>query len=418
MASVFLTGIDAVTFHRDESQWINFSEYFELAAGADIHSPAWGVSYATVTQPPVARYVIGMARRFGGYTVDELNKPWNFHRSDEANHAEGRMPPPSLLWWSRLPMALLAVASGLILVRCARMLSGRLAGYVILTLFAITPFYSTHLRRAMGESLMLFWMMLTVLAGLKLVASWRRVLRADVRGLDSDRGAMWRPLVWTIVLGVISGLAGATKLNGLTLMGVGGGLCAFLAWKSSRVPSRRRLQLLAFGALLLPATTGAVFLAVNPFLYSHPRYHLTLMLDHRASQIRQQQANAPSAALPLDDVAKRLAVVPRRILRESSPSERRDVTALIGIFAMAGLVLLLSRAVQWARTDAETGVGVVLVLLALVTVIPAVMTPLNWDRYYLPPVLFSTLCVSIAASSILEWSAVRLKTVIARGSAA
>ena len=62
LAGVFLTHIGEVRFHTDESLWINHSRVLELVLSGDVHSPEWQPSFANVTQPPIAKYVIGLGR--------------------------------------------------------------------------------------------------------------------------------------------------------------------------------------------------------------------------------------------------------------------------------------------------------------------------------------------------------------------
>jgi 4-amino-4-deoxy-L-arabinose transferase-like glycosyltransferase len=401
---VFFTNIDRVTFHGDESLWINSSQYLELALSGDIHASKWRPSFETVTQPPIARYVIGLGRLAGGHGVDDLNRAWRFDLSADMNEADGRMPSPSLLWWSRLPMAITAVMSSLLLIYCAQTIAGRLAGHLLLLFIVTTPYYALHLRRAMGESLLLLGMMLVVLAGYRAIQSWQGVLRQCDR--QSPRGEMTlaRPLVWLLLLAVSSGMAGATKLNGLALVGAGMTLCAMLVWKSrTRLPGKQTAIFAVAGLVLMPVLTGAVFTAVNPYLYSDPLRRFEMMVDHRTQAIREQQAANPSAALPTRDVLARARVVPRSILRFASPVNHVVIWVLMGALTLVGLVVLARHAVMWWRDDGRSGMGMAVLLVAGVTGIPALLTPLNWDRYYMPAVVFASLCAAIALPRVFVW---------------
>jgi hypothetical protein len=62
------------------SFWIATSYYLEAFLGVpidevrpDFPRPLWGPSYDVLTQPPLARYVIGVERRLGGFGVADLN---------------------------------------------------------------------------------------------------------------------------------------------------------------------------------------------------------------------------------------------------------------------------------------------------------------------------------------------------------
>src|SRR5262245_46055780 len=76
LAFVYLPNLNDVEFHPDESQWIGTSDAFESYLRLEFDSPVWAPSYWTLTQPPVARYMIGIGRYVGGYHRPELNHPW------------------------------------------------------------------------------------------------------------------------------------------------------------------------------------------------------------------------------------------------------------------------------------------------------------------------------------------------------
>ena len=69
LAFVYLTNIDKVEFHPDESQWIGTSYIFENYVRFEFKSEAWDTYYATTTQPPMANYIMGAGRFIGGYTI-------------------------------------------------------------------------------------------------------------------------------------------------------------------------------------------------------------------------------------------------------------------------------------------------------------------------------------------------------------
>ncbi len=161
---IFCTGIQAIPFHPDESQWIATSGAFEAYVSGDFASPTWNEALWTLTQPPGTRYIIALGRLAGGYHADQLNVPWSFGRDEPTNIAAGAMPSPGLLWWSRLPMALVSVVSLLLLFRLVSVTAGRIAGYMCLLLVTSNPFMLMTLRRAMAEAPLLLCLMLTAAA--------------------------------------------------------------------------------------------------------------------------------------------------------------------------------------------------------------------------------------------------------------
>ena len=74
---VFCSGIETVSFHSDESQWIATSSVFEAFIKGNFDSPLWNEPYWNLTQPQLARYTIALGRLAGGYHVRDLNRPWD-----------------------------------------------------------------------------------------------------------------------------------------------------------------------------------------------------------------------------------------------------------------------------------------------------------------------------------------------------
>lgn len=287
---VYGTGIQSVSFRPDESIHIALSYSLEAFVHGDLGSPIWNESHRwTLDQPPVGRYVIGMGRLCGGYGVADLNRPWNFGLDGEENVNRGAVPNPSLLWWSRLPMAILAAGCGLILFRVVGMSAGRVAGYAALLMFSANSFLLEHLRRAMLEAPLLFWILLAGLAAAYALRSWAC---ATARSNGSWR-TLSRPLLWFALMGALAGLAGATKLNGLSAAFAGGLLCLAAPLRyDGDIP--KPVYLLAIGAAAATMiATGFTFVLFNPFLYPDPVTRTGKLFVHRVRVIGGQLAEYP-----------------------------------------------------------------------------------------------------------------------------
>src|SRR5258706_16021770 len=85
LAFVYLSNLNKVEFHQDESEWIGTSGVFESYLRLEFKSPVWNVSYATLTQPPITRYVIGLSRYIGGSPIPHLHRPRDFEHAREFN---------------------------------------------------------------------------------------------------------------------------------------------------------------------------------------------------------------------------------------------------------------------------------------------------------------------------------------------
>ena len=280
-------------------------------------------------------------------------------------------------------MALAAILSGSILIFCARMIAGRLSGYVLLVLLVTTPYYALHLRRAMGESLLLLGIALVIVTGYGAVRSWHAEMRRSERAPERANFVLAKPLMWLLLFALASGLAGATKLNGLALVGAGIALCMVLYWKSrTRLSYGQAMVFLAAGLLLLPTLTAAAFTVVNPFLYPHPVDNFRKMLSHRVTSIQEQQAQFPDATIAMRDIRTRVRVIPRKILNLASPLKNTIAVKLLGILAIVGLAVLVWHAAGWwrdgwIRDGEKSGLSVVLLLVAVVTIGPRPAHPVG-----------------------------------------
>ncbi len=416
MSCLYMRGIDQIGFHRDESHWIATSAYFEAALDADFIQPewittnqlspglkrwflskiptglgpleppndTWGTYYFTLTQPPVARYNIAIGRRLCGYTVKDLNPPWRFRISESENLAAGSMPARGLLHSARATMAVLSIASGMILFALVSASAGRMAGWIFIVLYAGSPYLLVHLRRAMGDPSLLFFTCLAMLTGVLALQTW-----------EKTQNRAW-PLFWLALMGFCAGLAGASKLNGLGLAGAGVVLGWLIALHPKGFATRSERLTFAFAAsLVVMMATALTFIAVNPFLYPNPLARTRAMFMLRISEMSSQSQNP---LWGMSGLEQRLAIIPRRILEDYALIHSGLINALLG---SVGLAYLVRSAWQWLIGKGGSPASPVLLMVACVSVLPALTTPLDWDRYYLFPIVFLSALIAIGLGKSL-----------------
>jgi hypothetical protein len=393
LLAVFCAGIQGVSFHPDESQWIATSQVFEAFLTGDFSSPLWEESHWTLTQPPVTRYIIGGGRRAGGYRWADLNVAWSWQMDTEANIARDAMPSPGLLWWSRLSMAILAVVCGLILFKLVRAFAGRLAGYIMLLLFVASPYLSYNLGRAMSEAPMLAFVLLAIFAGAQALNSWQRAAADDVKSVR----AFVRPLGWVIVMSVLCGLAGATKLNGLLTVPAALMLCVLapVAQKGD-VPASTRACFMIVACVLVLLVAVGTFVALNPYLYPDVWGHTVNMFQYRLQEMQTQEAAFPTYRIQGLDM--RIRIVSQRVFQDYATLYCGGAQIVNIPLCGLGLCYLLYAAWRWLRGRAILGTSMAIILVGVTTAVPALLTPLDWDRYFLLPVVFSSLCIAIGIS--------------------
>ncbi len=424
--SAYFNHLERVRFHGDESHWIATSCYLEALTAPGFSEPewlrrsivpekflvperlaatlapeassthVWGAHYWTLTQPPVTRYMIALGRIAGGYGVNHLNVPWDFHVTDAENVSAGAHPSPDLLWSSRAIMALLSVISGVLLFLLARHYAGMIAGYSFAAMYVGSWYLLLHLRRAMSEA--------------PLVFSTTLALLCAARALTVAPRRLGHAVAWLLLMSICAGLAGAVKLNGLGLGFAAAVLCFMVAFRyRGRDLKRWRVAFLA--ALLVMAVTAGVFILVNPFLYRQPWLRTIALVEFRRWEMTNQARNVQWR---IPNLANRLFIVPRRIFSDY-PAVHIEFFNMP--LTLLGLYLLIRGAWRWlwgkgGMFEGKTtyaGIGMAILLVGAVTALPPLLTPLDWDRYYMYPVIF----VSVSVSISLGWIASHWRQVVA-----
>lgn len=396
LVSSFFTRIASTSFYPDESQWIATSQSFEHFVRGDFSAPIWDDHYFTLTQPPIVRYLIAIGRLAGGYQIADLNLPWDFELDMQTNIQMGTLPSEGLLWWSRLPMALLSALSGLLLFGLTRRAAGRLAAYIFLALYISSSYLATQLGRAMGEASLLFFVSLAALAAERALHSWH------TRDQNTPFSfATWRrPFLWFLLVGAFSGLAAATKLNGLAVAGVGVLLCALMLFHPrAGVPHAQRVVWFIRTTAGIFLLASIVFVLVNPYLYKAPITRTVYMFIFRLKEMEYQSSYFHEYHIA--DLSTRLQIVPQRLLQTCQTFSFPGAWVINTSLLLVGLYALILPAWRTWQRKGPWGAGFVLLLVTLAMTPLVLLTPLDWDRYYLLPVVFSTVFIAIGASQLI-----------------
>lgn len=398
LLAVFCTRIDRVSFWPDESQWIATSYFFEGFLDRLGAPFLWDESYWTLTQPPVARYVIGVGRLAGGYGIRDLNEPWEFKSDNATNVAKGAMPEPGLLWWSRLPMALLTVLSIVILFCLVTRAAGRAAGYTLVLLLAGNPYVYRTLCRAMSEAPLLACVAMAMLASDWALGYWQRAATASHPSIKALRPAA----ACFLLMGSICGLGAAAKLNGFATVAAGLGLCVLAAVTHAgnvAKPARATFIIAVSGLLLFG--TALVFVTANPYLYPDPLGHTLTMFTFRLTEMQKHLVLYPRFVI--HGLGARFDVIPQRVLQDYAAFSVRGAWSINLLLCAIGVYVLVRAAWSWLRGNDNGGTSMVLVAVAVTTATPALLTPLDWERYYLLPVIFSTVGIAVGIAACMTY---------------
>ncbi len=408
LAAYIVAGAAIVPFHGDEStQLFMGRDFFYLFHNGDLskilYDGAWSSredeQHLRLINGTVSKTIHGWLTASAGMSRDQINGQWDWQLDYAANRDLGNLPETQLLQHARLASsAQLALAVALFFA-LVRMTIGRPEAYVASALFALHPAILLNGRRAMMEGSHLLGMMLVLLAGAWLL-----------------QGQSW----WKFVLlGVASGFAVAAKHPNAFVVALAFLACAaFWLYQTAKArgPARRKqaqplLGLLAAGGLAL-----FIFYLLNPAWWQAPLDSAAEVLRLRFDLLKEQVALYGGYDSPAERIAGFLerAFFDRSqyyevaqwasfdaIRAEISAYESSGFAGLAIDGVLGGLVMLalttwgivyLTRALQilskyrWLLL--VWGSGIVLITL--------VLTPLPWQRYYLPALPFTQLAAACA----------------------
>lgn len=272
-----LLGVPLVPLHGDEATQIAMGRdtFYHLAGdhGRVLYQPsAEGEAAAEqdlrLRNGTVMKYLYGAVAAASGYRVDELNEQWVWGAGWDWNHENGHVPPQDLLLRARYLSAIVLCGSVIALYAIARLTvrqQGRVLAVVATLAYVSHPAVVLHGRLAMMEGGMLFTSLLVVLAGILLLRE---------------------PTPWrAILLAVLSGIAVATKHTNVfvvTAMYIALGLY-FLTNRYQPRRTRTSVAIVVTGLLSI-----IVFIGLNPAWWSAPFERARDVLEDRRDLLAGQ----------------------------------------------------------------------------------------------------------------------------------
>jgi hypothetical protein len=413
-SAYILAGVGLTPFHADESTQITMSRdfAFQFLQGDlarlryDPTLPLTSEIQLRLINGTVARYSVGLAWHLAGFQVDDLNGDWDWGGGWDYNVSAGHLPSDALLLVSRIPSAIFTAAGVWVLFVIGWFLGGRWAGCGAAAYYSLSPALLLNGRRAMMEGSLTFFGLLSVLAGIWFL---KQVAPAEAAGR-----ARLRPGLAVIFLGAASGLTAASKHTGVAVVAAvfAAAALGLLVMAAQRALAERAVmpalaglasagaRLAAAGALAL-----AVFFAATPAWWGAdvPRAIADILVwrqelltaqarDHNgyAEPITHAMGFARQVFLARPQYFEVRAwrdfpVISEQIARyEASPWSG---VAIGGSPAGAGVVLLLLGAGVFAllRDPAlALAVRLPVSVWAVVMGVVVFVSPVEWQRYYLP----------------------------------
>jgi 4-amino-4-deoxy-L-arabinose transferase-like glycosyltransferase len=269
----------------------------------------------------------------GGFGISDLNVPWDFWKDFKTNIDEGRMPSSQLLWWSRLPMAILAAMSIFAVLCLIKIMAGRGPAYIWVGLSLISSFFLLTLGRAMGESPLLASIVLIMLITNKLL-----------QVSDNELKKPWLLYLYIVYLGVGIGLAESSKLNGISALAAGFLLSIIILFRKFQ----SRTLKIRFGLitiLILIFTSQFTFFLINPYLWPDPLNREKTMFYHRVYEMINQQVKNPSVII--EGVVDHIEVDTTRIFQSYAAIHFNGFIFLNIFFFLIGISYILVKSFQY-----------------------------------------------------------------------
>lgn len=392
LAVYILAGIPLVPFHGDEATLIFMgSDFYYHAQGntPEIYYQEWDNltgDEATEQQLRLAngtvnKYLYGAISYLNDYQFADINQQWQWGSGWDWNHTNGHVPSEGLLYLGRVVSSILLIVSAIAIFGIGHVLWGDLVVYFASAYYVLNPAILLNGRRAMMESGMLAFTLLAV---------WMALLVLKHR-------AWWQYLL----LGIFSGLAVASKhTSAVTIFAIFVACAGYFVVTNLKQPNhlfRPMINLVVSGLMSL-----LVFFALNPAWWSNPiaagQTVLELRQDLLSGQVGffggyenfQEQANG--------FVNQALIVFPMHVendydgfyTRQLERIQTYDSSLLSGVSlggSTVGAILIVALMciglfVLW-RNDTSSA-SIMTIWLVAMLVLTLFITPLEWQRYYIP----------------------------------
>lgn len=434
LAAYVLAGTPLAPFHGDESTLVYMSrDYVYLFFDHDLDKIRYSETPASPTEQhlrllngTVAKYLIGLAWHAGGFSPADINEQWDWGADWTYNRQNGHAPAPELLQTARWSSALLLAAGIVPVFLLGTALGGRRTAIFASLYYALNPALLLNGRRAMMEGSLVFFNLLTVLAGVWFIRSL----------MPAEDGKKRRGWPAALVLGAASGLALASKhtaaFTAAAVFAACGGYAVYQWVKNPR--GMRRIRNIVFPQIIFAAVTAAlVFLALNPAWWDSPLVMPRVVLNLRA-ELLDIQINAFGGYGGLSDmlggffrqvfislpqyyeVAGWENFIGDQIARyEASPWRGVSVGgSAVGGFALAVMMVFGTWALWRGRRKAGAVRLVVGAWTVSVVAATLILTPLEWQRYYLPVYPAVGLLAALGVDNLTGWILNRQDTKKAR----
>jgi hypothetical protein len=116
------------------------------------------------------------------------------------------------------------------------------------------------------------------------------------------------------------------------------------------------------------------------------------MLQNRLVVMSSQRQRDPSSSI---DGSMRIPVIQQRVFERHATLHFVGGRTINLLLCLSGLGYLLYSTWHSSQKPTSSSASLVMLLVAFTSATPALFTPLDWDRYYLLPVVFSTAFIAV-----------------------
>lgn len=387
--AINLEQVAITTVDRDETRWMSRAHYAESLT--DPFGPTWQDYAVTVGQPPLGSIAIGIGMALQNQSLPAAGV-WDYQYDENWYRATGGYPTEEALHTARRTNVVIgAIATGAAFV-LGRLLTNRIGGITAAAYLAWHPLHIVLSSQALSDETFALMLLLA------LIAAWQ----------FAEKPTWGR----AVLLGILLGLGGATKLTPL-LLAPPLAVYGLIRLKFDLTPVGKRA-----GWMLIaqPFIAFAAFTAIYPWTWVNPLERTWRLFSFRAGEMEAQSTAWPGSLTegPFDALAR----FGQKLTYTHSTSQKaiqhlydwfgidRVAVGIDLLFAAAGGVILL-----WivASKGLWTPYALVACLLLGELMILAIGMNADFYRYHLPVVMIASACIAVSTGHIWNLAIVLIR---------
>lgn len=396
LAVTFIPRMMDIPVAADEYYWISRSDYLEEWIAMDSTAESWQLNNLTLSGPALPKYIIGVSRLLGGYDRAEMDRPENYTFHYEGEALVGAIPTDKLLFFSRAPMVVLSILIG-VLIYCLFWFGiNRFSALIWLILYICSPSTSSILLVAMSEAPLLFFSILSFI----FIAKGQKKLNYRLHQIERSEK---KDTVYGYyaLAGISLGLAASSKIHAFLLFATFGLMLLYIifipkypgALKTKITYLIRIFSLFSLSALF-------TFIILNPSIYTNPIKGVGWMFQYRMIDMTNLSQSYPELiAIPM---FQRWIKILKDLLTTNASIHGGFGLYINSGLSILGLYLLLRSIIISIKHRKPLELLPSLMVYLSIMILAAFMSPLDWLRYFLFPLIGVMLLMAYSSAYLFE----------------